>query len=68
MIKDGNPQTKIFLIIWKSNRIMRESIYTACFPLNPCIKAKLEMMKAKVAGGDTEKSMPQKVNGKEETL
>jgi len=25
-------------------------------------------MKAKVAGGDTEKPMPQKVKGKEETL
>lgn len=31
-------------------------------------KAKLEVMKAKVAGGDTEKPMPQKVKGKEETL
>lgn len=32
------------------------------------LKAKLEVMKAKVAGGDTEKPMPQKVKGKEETL
>nr|WP_330414670.1 hypothetical protein [Roseburia sp. AM23-20] len=32
------------------------------------MKAKLEVMKAKVAGGDTEKPMPQKVKGKEETL
>ena len=32
------------------------------------LKAKLEMMKAKVAGGDTEKPMPQKARGKEETL
>ena len=32
------------------------------------LKAKLEVMKAKVAGGDTEKSMPQKARGKEETL
>ena len=31
------------------------------------LKAKLEMMKAKVAGGETEKSMPQKIKGKEET-
>ena len=31
------------------------------------LKAKLEVMKAKVAGGDTEKSMPQKTKGKEET-
>ncbi len=31
------------------------------------LKAKLETMKAKVAGGETEKSMPQKTNGKEET-
>ncbi len=31
------------------------------------LKAKLEVMKAKVAGGDTEKPMPQKVKGKEET-
>lgn len=30
-------------------------------------QAKLETMKAKVAGGETEKSMPQKTNGKEET-
>ena len=29
------------------------------------LKAKLEVMKAKVAGGDTEKPMPQKVKGKE---
>ena len=32
------------------------------------LKAKLEVMKAKVAGEDTEKPMPQKVKGKEETL
>jgi len=32
------------------------------------LKAKLEVMKAKVAGGDTEKPMPQKARGKEETL
>ena len=32
------------------------------------LKAKLEVMKAKVAGGDTEKPMPQKTKGKEETL
>ena len=32
------------------------------------LKAKLEVMKAKVAGGDTEKPMPQKAKGKEETL
>ena len=32
------------------------------------LKAKLEAMKAKVAGGDTEKSTPQKAKGKEETL
>lgn len=32
------------------------------------LKAKLEAMKAKVAGADTEKSMPQKTKGKEETL
>ena len=32
------------------------------------LKAKLEVMKAKVAGRDTEKPMPQKVKGKEETL
>lgn len=32
------------------------------------LKAKLEVMKTKVAGGDTEKPMPQKVKGKEETL
>ena len=32
------------------------------------LKAKLEVMKAKVAGGDTEKPMPQKGKGKEETL
>ena len=31
------------------------------------LKAKLETMKARVAGGETEKSMPQKTNGKEET-
>ena len=31
------------------------------------LKAKLETMKAKVAGGETEKSMPQKTKGKEET-
>lgn len=29
------------------------------------LKAKLEAMKAKVAGGDTEKPMPQKAKGKE---
>ncbi len=29
------------------------------------LKAKLEVMKAKVAGGDTEKPMPQKAKGKE---
>ncbi len=32
------------------------------------LKAKLEAMKAKIAGGDTEKPMPQKAKGKEETL
>ena len=32
------------------------------------LKAKLEVMKAKVAGGDTEKPMPLKAKGKEETL
>ena len=32
------------------------------------MKAKLEVMKAKVAGGDTEKPMPLKAKGKEETL
>ena len=32
------------------------------------LKAKLEVMKGKVAGGDTEKPMPQKARGKEETL
>lgn len=32
------------------------------------LKAKLVVMKAKVAVGDTEKPMPQKVKGKEETL
>ena len=32
------------------------------------LKAKLETMKAKVAGGETEKPMPQKTKGKEETL
>lgn len=32
------------------------------------LKAKLEVMKAKVAGGDTEKLMPQEAKGKEETL
>ena len=32
------------------------------------LKAKLEVMKSKVAGGDTEKPMPQKARGKEETL
>lgn len=32
------------------------------------LKAKLEVMKAKVAGGDTEKPMPLKTKGKEETL
>ena len=32
------------------------------------LKAKLEVMKAKVAGGDIEKPMPQKARGKEETL
>ena len=32
------------------------------------LKAKLEVMKAKVAGGYTEKPMPQKARGKEETL
>ena len=32
------------------------------------LKAKLEVMKAKVAGGDTEKPMLQKARGKEETL
>lgn len=32
------------------------------------LKAKLEMMKAKVAGRDTEKPIPQKARGKEETL
>ena len=32
------------------------------------LKAKLEVMKAKVAGVDTEKPMSQKVKGKEETL
>ena len=32
------------------------------------LKAKREVMKAKVAGGDTEKPMPLKVKGKEETL
>lgn len=32
------------------------------------LKAKLEEMKAKAAGGDTEKLMPQKVKGKEEIL
>lgn len=32
------------------------------------LKAKLEVMKAKVAGEDSEKSMPQKAKGKEETL
>ena len=32
------------------------------------LKAKLEVMKVKVAGGDTEKPMPQKARGKEETL
>lgn len=31
------------------------------------LKAKLETMKAKVAGGEIEKSMPQKTKGKEET-
>ena len=31
------------------------------------LKAKLETMKAKIAGGETEKSMPQKTKGKEET-
>lgn len=30
--------------------------------------AKVEVMKEKVAGEDTEKPMPQKVKGKEETL
>ena len=32
------------------------------------LKAKLEAMKAKVAGEDSEKPMPQKAKGKEETL
>ena len=32
------------------------------------LKAKLEVMKAKVAGEDSEKPMPQKVKGKEENL
>ena len=32
------------------------------------LKAKLEVMKAKVAGADTDKPMPQKAKGKEETL
>ena len=32
------------------------------------LKAKLEVMKAKVAGGELERPMPQKVKGKEETL
>ena len=32
------------------------------------LKAKLEVMKAKVAGGDTEKPMSLKAKGKEETL
>lgn len=32
------------------------------------LKEKLEAMKTKVAGADTEKSMPQKTKGKEETL
>ena len=32
------------------------------------LKAKVEAMKAKVAVGDTEKPMPQKAKGKEETL
>ena len=32
------------------------------------LKAKLETMKAKVAGGETEKSMPLKAKGKEENL
>ena len=32
------------------------------------LKAKLEVMKAKVAGEDIEKPMPQKARGKEETL
>lgn len=32
------------------------------------LKAKQEVMKAKVAGGDIEKPMLQKVRGKEETL
>ena len=31
------------------------------------LKAKLEVMKAKVVGGDTEKPMPLKAKGKEET-
>jgi hypothetical protein len=32
------------------------------------LKAKLEVMKAKVAGGDTEKPMPLKAKGKEEIM
>jgi len=32
------------------------------------LKAKLEVMKEKVAGEDTEKPMPQKEKGKEETV
>ena len=32
------------------------------------LKAKVEALKAKVAGEDLEKLMPQKVKGKEETL
>ena len=32
------------------------------------LKAKLEALKAKVAGEDSEKPMPQKAKGKEETL
>lgn len=32
------------------------------------LKEKLEAMKVRVAGGDAEKTMPQKVKGREETL
>ena len=66
----GQPWSKGYCIDWYgqwTSKIKSIRQYADVPAERVSLKAKLEVMKAKVAGGDTEKSMPQKTKGKEET-